>query len=180
MASPHTFPTEEATASIQRTGLYTLEDHAVGDRVKEFSKRGFPTKTPAGLEFVVQNSFDREVRTHSNLFDAEKQNEGDEEGEGEELTLGLVAAIAVLVVTTVLVTLCADYLVNSINGLVTTSGISRGFIGLILVPIVGNAAEHVTAVVVALRDKMDLAIGIAVGSSIQIALLVAPFLVIVS
>ncbi|KAG7001641.1 Vacuolar calcium ion transporter [Fusarium oxysporum f. sp. conglutinans] len=120
-----------------------------------------------------------QLRTHSNLFDAEKQSEGDEEGECEEPTLGLVAAIAVLVVTTVLVTLCADYLVNSINGLVTTSGISRGFIGLILIPIVGNAAEHVTAVVVALRDKMDLAMGVAVGSSIQIAILVAPFLVIV-
>ncbi|EWZ78512.1 Ca2+:H+ antiporter [Fusarium oxysporum f. sp. lycopersici MN25] len=88
------------------------------------------------LPYVLYLVF--QLRTHSNLFDAEKQNEGDEEGEG----------------------------------------ISRGFIGLILVPIVGNAAEHVTAVVVALRDKMDLAIGIAVGSSIQIALLVAPFLVI--
>ena len=67
MASLHTFPTEEATASIQRTGLYTLEDHAVGDRVKEFYERGFPTKSPAGLEFVVQNSFAREVRYSPSL-----------------------------------------------------------------------------------------------------------------
>ncbi|KAG7410347.1 Vacuolar calcium ion transporter [Fusarium oxysporum f. sp. raphani] len=119
-----------------------------------------------------------QLRTHSNLFDTENQNEDDEEGECEEPTLGPIAAIAVLVVTTVLVTLCAGYLVDSINDLVTTSGISRGFIGLILIPIVGNAAEHVTAVVVALRNKMDLAMGVAVGSSIQIALLVAPFLVI--
>ncbi|SPJ86985.1 probable calcium/proton exchanger [Fusarium torulosum] len=120
-----------------------------------------------------------QLRTHSNLFDAENQNEGDEEAEPEEPTIGPLAAMAVLVVTTVLVTICADYLVDSIDDLVTTSGISRAFIGLILIPIVGNAAEHVTAVVVAVRDKMDLAMGVAIGSSIQIALLVTPFLVIV-
>ncbi|KAJ4259797.1 Vacuolar calcium ion transporter [Fusarium torreyae] len=118
-----------------------------------------------------------QLRTHSNLFDAENQNA--EEVEPEEPTIGPISAIGVLIVTTILVTLCADYLVDSIDDLVTTSGISRGFIGLILIPIVGNAAEHVTAVVVALRDKMDLAMGVAIGSSIQIALLVTPFLVIV-
>ncbi|KAL5583743.1 hypothetical protein FOVSG1_015094 [Fusarium oxysporum f. sp. vasinfectum] len=103
------------------------------------------------------------LRTHSNLSDTENHNEDDEEGECEESTLGPITAIAVLVVTTVLVTLCAEYLVDSTNGLVTTSGISRGFIGLMLIPIVGNGAEHVTAVVVSLRDKMDLAMSVAVG-----------------
>ncbi|EGU73075.1 hypothetical protein FOXB_16418 [Fusarium oxysporum f. sp. conglutinans Fo5176] len=65
------------------------------------------------------------LRTHSNLSDTENQNEDDEEGECEEPTLGPITAIAVLVVTTVLVTLCAEYLVDGINGLATTSGISR-------------------------------------------------------
>jgi Ca2+:H+ antiporter len=92
--------------------------------------------------------------------------------------MGPVAAGAVLVVTTFLVAICAEYLVDSIDDLVVSAGISKAFIGLILIPIVGNAAEHVTAVVVALRDKMDLAMGVAIGSSIQIALLVTPFLVI--
>ncbi|KAM0355797.1 hypothetical protein ACHAPU_000184 [Fusarium lateritium] len=120
-----------------------------------------------------------QLRTHSNLFDAENQNDDDEDAEPEEPSIGPIAAMAVLVVTTVLVTVCADYLVDSIDDLVASSGISRAFIGLILIPIVGNAAEHVTAVVVAVRDKMDLAMGVAIGSSIQIALLVTPFLVIV-
>lgn len=93
--------------------------------------------------------------------------------------MGPVAAGAVLVVTTILVAICAEYLVGSIDDLVESAGISKAFIGLILIPIVGNAAEHVTAVVVAVRDKMDLAMGVAIGSSIQIALLVTPFLVIV-
>lgn len=118
-----------------------------------------------------------QLRTHSNLFDPEDPlTEGEEP---EEPTLGPIAATAVLVVVTVLVAICADYLVGSIDDLVESANISKAFIGLILIPIVGNAAEHVTAVVVALRNKMDLAMGVAIGSSIQIALGVTPFLVIV-
>lgn len=120
-----------------------------------------------------------QLRTHSNLFDAETQGGDSEEPEEEEPNIGPIAAGAVLVVTTVLVAICAEYLVGSIDSIVESAHISKQFIGLILIPIVGNAAEHVTAVVVALRDKMDLAMGVAIGSSIQIALLVTPFLVIV-
>ncbi|KAF5525134.1 Vacuolar calcium ion transporter [Colletotrichum aenigma] len=117
-----------------------------------------------------------QLRTHPNLFDAEIQHHHDEEP--EEALMGPIAAAAVLVVTTVLVAICAEYLVGSIDDLVESAHISKNFIGLILIPIVGNAAEHVTAVVVAIRNKMDLAMGVAIGSSIQIALLVTPFLVI--
>jgi len=63
--------------------------------------------------------------------------------------------------------------------MVQGSGISETFVGLILLPIVGNAAEHVTAVTVAIKDKMDLAIGVAVGSSMQIALLLTPLMVLI-
>jgi Ca2+:H+ antiporter len=123
-----------------------------------------------------------QLRTHSNLFDAESQTAeaAHEDGdESEEPALGPVAAALVLVVVTVLVAICAEYLVGSIDSIVESAHISKAFIGLILIPIVGNAAEHVTAVVVAVRNKMDLAMGVAIGSSIQIALLVTPFLVIV-
>jgi Ca2+:H+ antiporter len=85
--------------------------------------------------------------------------------------MGPWPAAVVLVVVTVMVAVCAEYLVE-------TAHISKTFVGLILLPIVGNAAEHVTAVVVAVKDKMDLAMGVALGSSLQIALLVTPFLVI--
>ncbi|KAL7951882.1 Ca2+ transporter [Trichoderma barbatum] len=119
-----------------------------------------------------------QLRTHSNLFDPEDPVVAEGE-EPEEPTLGPIAATAVLVVVTVLVAICADYLVGSIDDIVESANISKAFIGLILIPIVGNAAEHVTAVVVALRNKMDLAMGVAIGSSIQIALGVTPFLVIV-
>jgi len=118
-----------------------------------------------------------QLRTHANLFDAENQPE-DDESEAEEAQMGPWAAAGVLVVVTIAVAICAEYLVDSIDSLVETAHISKTFIGLILLPIVGNAAEHVTAVVVALKDKMDLAMGVAIGSSMQIALLVTPFLVI--
>jgi Ca2+:H+ antiporter len=88
------------------------------------------------------------------------------------------AAAGVLVVVTIAVAACAEYLVDSIDSLVETAHISKTFVGLVLLPIVGNAAEHATAVVVAVKDKMDLAIGVAAGSSMQIALFVTPFLVI--
>lgn len=74
----------------------------------------------------------------------------------EEVHMSPWSAGAVLIVTTVLVSICADYLVESIDALVERAHISRSFIGLILIPIVGNAAEHVTAVVVAVKNKMDL------------------------
>ncbi|KAK4231218.1 putative vacuolar calcium ion transporter [Podospora fimiseda] len=87
-------------------------------------------------------------------------------------------ALILLLASTALVAVCAEFMVDSINGLVETNSIGEMFIGLIILPIVGNAAEHVTAITVAMKNKMDLAIGVAVGSSIQIALFVTPLVVI--
>ncbi|KAG6368759.1 hypothetical protein INS49_002973 [Diaporthe citri] len=92
--------------------------------------------------------------------------------------LSRTSAVILLLASTGLVALCAEFMVDSINGLVETSTISEAFIGLIVLPIVGNAAEHVTAITVAMKNKMDLAIGVAVGSSIQIALFITPLTVI--
>lgn len=86
-------------------------------------------------------------------------------------------AIVLLLASTGLVAVCAEFLVGSIGYLVSNTGVSEAFVGLIILPIVGNAAEHVTAVTVASKNKMDLAIGVAVGSSIQIALFVTPVIV---
>ena len=97
----------------------------------------------------------------------------------EAPTLSLGASLLGLAGTTLLVALFSEYLVRSIDGFVDASGISRTFVGLILLPIVGNAVEHVSAVTVAIKDKMDLAMGVAVGSCTQISLLVVPFTVLV-
>lgn len=124
-----------------------------------------------------------QLRSHSHLF--EEANESDTENadgsdaeEEEHRILSPLAATVALILVTILVAVCADYLVGSIDSIVEKTGMSKTFIGLVLIPIVGNAAEHVTAVVVAYKNKMDLAIGVAIGSSLQIALFVTPFLVI--
>ncbi|KUJ08671.1 uncharacterized protein LY89DRAFT_741523 [Mollisia scopiformis] len=98
--------------------------------------------------------------------------------DGEEENISRTTAVVLLLVSTGLVAVCAEFMVDSINAVVSgNSALSETFIGLIILPIVGNAAEHVTAVTVASKNKMDLAIGVAVGSSIQIALFVTPFVV---
>jgi Ca2+:H+ antiporter len=65
-----------------------------------------------------------------------------------------------------LVAVTAEFLVDSIDGLTESGAISKEFVGVILLPIVGNAAEHVTAVTVSVKDKLTLSLGVAVGSSI--------------
>ncbi|KAI0649267.1 calcium/proton exchanger [Trametes meyenii] len=100
-----------------------------------------------------------------------------EPDEVEEPQMSVPMTIGLLAVVTVLVAVTAEFLVDSINGLVDTGNINREFIGIILLPIVGNAAEHVTAVTVSVKDKLTLSLGVAVGSSIQIALFVIPFIV---
>lgn len=120
-----------------------------------------------------------QLKTHAELFDEEQQvASGEVEEHKEGQVLSPIAAGVALVIVTVLVAVCAEYLVDSIDSIVETAHISKTFIGLVLLPIVGNAAEHVTAVMVAYKDKMDLAINVAIGSSLQIALFVTPFLVI--
>jgi Ca2+:H+ antiporter len=108
-----------------------------------------------------------------------KTHSPEEEEHGPEAEISRTTAVLLLLGSTGLVALCAEFMVGSINDVVDSgSGVSEAFIGLILLPIVGNAAEHVTAVTVAMKNKMDLAIGVALGSSIQIALFVTPLVVI--
>ncbi|KAL7937948.1 Ca2+ transporter [Trichoderma chlorosporum] len=103
----------------------------------------------------------------------------EEEEEEEEPQLHFAVAIATLAASTAIIALCAEFMVDSIDAITQNGALSEEFVGLILLPIVGNAAEHVTAVSVALKDKMDLAIGVAVGSSMQVALFLIPMLVII-
>lgn len=96
----------------------------------------------------------------------------------EEPSLSLVGSLVTLCITTALIGVCAEFLVDSINSVTCQFNLSEYFIGLILLPIIGNATEHATALTVAIKDKMDLAVSVAVGSSLQIALLVLPLMVV--
>ncbi len=89
-------------------------------------------------------------------------------------------AIGLLLVATALVAFEAELLVGALEPALDTLGLSKFFVGLIVVPIVGNAAEHSSAVAFAIRDKLDVSLEIAIGSSTQVALFVAPLLVFIS
>ncbi|KAK1998964.1 calcium/proton exchanger [Colletotrichum falcatum] len=107
------------------------------------------------------------------------QRDDEEEDEDEGPQLHFFVAVGTLTLATVLIAFCAEAMVSSIDYVTKQGGISEEFVGLILLPIVGNAAEHATAVTVAIKDKMDLAIGVAVGSSMQVALFLIPLLVVI-
>lgn len=108
-----------------------------------------------------------------------QESEEEEQGEGEEPQLHFAVAVATLTVSTVIIAFCAEFMVDGISAVTAGGAVSAEFVGLILLPLVGNAAEHATAVTVAIKDKMDLAIGVAVGSSMQVALFIIPLLVII-
>ncbi|KAH0157708.1 hypothetical protein KCU67_g7805, partial [Aureobasidium melanogenum] len=107
---------------------------------------------------------------------AEQENE--EETDEEHNRMSRTAAVVLLLFSTALVAVCAEFMVDAIPAMIDATPVSQAFIGLIILPIVSNAAEHVTAVSVAAKNKMDLSIGVSVGSSIQIALFVTPLVVI--
>jgi Ca2+:H+ antiporter len=119
------------------------------------------------------------LRTHQHLF------AGPEEGlpttgEGRRPEWGRRRSLLVLVAATAGVAVMSEFLVGSVEPAARAMGLNRVFVGVIVVAVIGNAAEHSTAVLVAVKDKMDLAMTIAVGSSLQIALFVAPVLVFAS
>jgi Ca2+:H+ antiporter len=115
------------------------------------------------------------LKTHRDLFNP-VHDEDEEDGEPWSVRTSVIA----LSVAGVAVGVMSEILVDSISDAAEQLGLSEFFIGVIVVAIVGNAAEHWVAVLVARKDKMDLAVNIAIGSSAQIALFVAPVLVLVS
>ncbi|MDQ3986909.1 MAG: calcium/proton exchanger [Actinomycetota bacterium] len=111
-------------------------------------------------------------KTHRSLFRSTLEHEEPKWSTG--------FAVGMLAGATVLVALMSEFLVGALEPTVEELGMSELFVGLIVVPIVGNAAEHSSAILLAAKDKMDVSIEIAIGSSTQIALFIAPVLVFVS
>ena len=102
------------------------------------------------------------------------------EEEGHESKWSLKKSIIILVIATVIIAIESEFLVGGIEDITSKLGLSEFFVGIILIPIIGNAAEHITAITMALKNKMDVAIEIALGSSLQIILFVAPVLIFLS
>mmetsp|Transcript_26232 Transcript_26232/g.57287 ORF Transcript_26232/g.57287 Transcript_26232/m.57287 type:complete len:452 (-) Transcript_26232:128-1483(-) len=127
-----------------------------------------------------------QLHSHADYFTEEDEDEedgprtpGGSRLQMDEPLLSTPTAIMVLCLISVTVAAHSEFLTGSIEAVSEQTGLGQAFLGMIVLPIAGNACEHVTAIIVAMKDKMDLSLGIAVGSSLQIALFALPFTVIV-
>lgn len=183
----------QASSSIMTLGCFTMVIPAAywasiqekeSSLLPELFKGGSVSDAQHGLLFISRGTsilllaiyvgyLIFQLKSHAFLYEDVSQDEPEEE------RMSPYAAIASLLLVTVITSFNADYLVAAIDDVANEYKISKVFIGIILLPIVGNAAEHVTSVWMAAKDKMEIALGVAVGSSIQICLGLVPTLVIV-
>ncbi|KAK2969191.1 hypothetical protein RJ640_025904, partial [Escallonia rubra] len=120
-----------------------------------------------------------QLKTHRKLFEADEEVEGDDEDQ-EKPVIGFWSAFIWLVLMTIVISILSEYVVGTIEAASESWGISMSFISIILLPIVGNAAEHAGSVIFALKNKLDISLGVALGSASQISAFVVPLCVIVA
>ncbi|KAF2645639.1 vacuolar calcium ion transporter-like protein /H(+) exchanger [Massarina eburnea CBS 473.64] len=156
--------------------MYNAPSQKVPKRKSSKVEEGAASKGIAAIGARTAAAMGGAANTKGQIFKNDEEEE--EEDDIETPSLSVLGAVITLAFSTTLVAFCSEFMVSSIEGVTATGKVSTTFVGLILLPIVGNAAEHATAVTVAMKDKMDLAIGVAVGSSMQIALLVLPLIVV--
>ena len=111
--------------------------------------------------------------THKELYAVNYEEEG-------KAKWSLKKAIFILIAATIFIAIESEFLVDGVEGITSKLGLSEAFVGIILIPIIGNAAEHTTAITMAMKNKMDVSIEIVIGSSLQIILFVAPILLFLS
>jgi len=156
--------------------FYVLPVGVAGDAERLETVHLLSEEIAAILAAVYVLSLVFSLRTHRHLYDVDEATaHGTLASHPPEWRRGV--ALTVLLVATAGVALMSEQLVGSVEEAGHALGMTSVFVGVIVVAIVGNAAEHSTAVIVAMKNKMDLSMNIAVGSSIQIALFVAPVLV---
>ncbi|KAJ0981018.1 hypothetical protein J5N97_009273 [Dioscorea zingiberensis] len=123
-----------------------------------------------------------QLRSHHKLYNPINEEEGNNEDDSDEEEVPEITqreAIAWLAVLTVWVSILSGYLVDAIQGASESLNLPVAFISVVLLPIVGNAAEHASAIMFAMKNKLDITLGVAIGSSTQISMFVIPFCVVV-
>ncbi|XP_058109078.1 vacuolar cation/proton exchanger 3-like isoform X2 [Magnolia sinica] len=122
-----------------------------------------------------------QLKTHRQLFEAqEEDDDSDDVVSDEEPVIGFTSAFAWLAGMAAVIALLSEYVVGTIEDASESWGLSVSFISIILLPIVGNAAEHAGAIIFAFKNKLDISLGVALGSATQIAMFVVPSSVIVA
>lgn len=119
-----------------------------------------------------------QLKTHRQLFEESQEEEGGDDE--EEPSIGFVSSVVWLCALTVVISLLSQYIVKTIEDVAESWEISVNFISIVLLPIVGNAAEHAGAVLFALKNKLDISLGVAMGSATQIAMFVIPFTIVLA
>ncbi len=156
-----------AVAALLLPGLFSFQEEATRFRTEAVS---------VGVSIVLITVYGLSLlfsfKTHRSLFRSTLEH--------SEPRWSLRRALMTLGGATVFVALMSEFLVGALEHTVAELGLSELFVGLIVVPLVGNAAEHSSAILLAAKDKMDVSIEIAIGSSTQIALFIAPLLVFLS
>ncbi|HLX61213.1 MAG TPA: calcium/proton exchanger [Planctomycetota bacterium] len=120
------------------------------------------------------------LHTHKNLFTGPAREAAAIDDQEPRAPWSLRRSLLTLLIATALIAWISEFLVASVSGAAEHLGMSKIFIGVIVVAIIGNAAEHSTAILMALKNRMDLSLSIANGSSLQIALFIAPVVVLAS
>ncbi|XP_021601661.1 vacuolar cation/proton exchanger 3 [Manihot esculenta] len=118
-----------------------------------------------------------QLKTHRQLFESQEGREEEEE-EGDAV-IGFSSACSWLIGMTMIIALLSEYVVGTIEAASDSWGISVSFISIILLPIVGNAAEHAGSIIFAFKNKLDISLGVALGSATQISMFVVPLCVVV-
>ncbi|KAK1434615.1 hypothetical protein QVD17_00363 [Tagetes erecta] len=119
--------------------------------------------------------------THRHIFEGQEEDEDDMVVSNEETpVIGFWSGMIWLIGMTAIISLLSEYLVDTIEEASTSWGVPLSFISIILLPIVGNAAEHAGAIIFAFKNKLDITLGVALGSATQISVFVVPMTVIVA
>ncbi|NPV90619.1 MAG: calcium/proton exchanger [Firmicutes bacterium] len=147
--------------------------HTVSPELLNTKYEGLSIITAGIMLFIYILSLFFSFYTHRDIYSVDHSEESAPKW-------SLKKAAGVLVAATALIAMESEFLVSAVEPMTKAVGLSQFFVGIILIPIIGNAAEHSTAVLMAIKNKMDVAVEIAIGSSLQIILFVTPVLVFLS
>ena len=173
VAQSHSAMLGVAVMSLLVPALFVSAAHLTG-KAAEAKIQGLSTGVSAVLVVLYFGSLIFSLKTHEDLF------QNPEDAEAEPPLWKQRTALGVLVACTLAVALESELLVGAIDPVISQWHMSKVFLGIILIPLVGNAAEHSTAVLMALKNKMDISLNIAISSSTQIAMFAAPLIIFVS
>lgn len=165
-----------ATVSLLLPSIALSAVPSSGEGSHEFTVLSHGVAIVLLLTYAAYLNF--QLRSHVHLFDDAFET-GEVEEEEEVAMLSPWAACVVLALAITLVVLCAQGLIGSLDSVVSNTGGSRTFIGFIIIPFAGNTSRILTAIVVARKDHMPLAVQVGIGNSLEVVLLVAPLLVVV-